>query len=178
MTGRTADDSELSLARMSLELALLVVLPMAVAQVIRLDRRIALAATARQDLLGAVAQCGILSTVLFGAISTGLRLRESPMELTFAWDLVSMLAAVLAVHVGMFWVGVSLGKLLGHSREDQIAVGFSGSQKTLMVGLLMAVSLGITILPMVTYHITQLVVDTVIADRYRRRTAGAGMPHR
>ena len=84
------------------------------------------------------------------------------------WDWMTMLAAVLIVHIAMFWVAVRLAKTMGFSREDQITVGFSGSQQTLMVGLLVAVSLQITILPMVTYHIMQLVVDTVIADRYHQ----------
>ncbi len=78
-----------------------------------------------------------------------------------------MLAAVCLVHTVMLWVGVLLAKLARFSREDQIAVAFSGSQKTLMVGLLMAISLHVSILPMVAYHICQLFIDTLIADRYR-----------
>ncbi|MDP7304159.1 MAG: bile acid:sodium symporter, partial [Pirellulaceae bacterium] len=52
---------------------------------------------------------------------------------------------------------------------DQIAVAFASSQKTLMVGLLMAMSLQVSILPMVTYHVMQLLIDTLIADRFRRQ---------
>ena len=49
-----------------------------------------------------------------------------------------------------------------------IAVGISGSQKTLMVGLQVCLDLGITILPMVAFHVAQLLVDTLIADRMRQ----------
>jgi sodium/bile acid cotransporter 7 len=68
----------------------------------------------------------------------------------------------------MFWLGVRTARFCGFSRGDQIAVGFSGSQKTLMVGLLMAITLKVSILPMVAYHCLQLFVDTLIADAYRR----------
>jgi sodium/bile acid cotransporter 7 len=171
MTGRTIDNPELSLGKMASDLGLLVVLPMAVAQATRLHPWIARKATAHKSSLSMLAQCGILSMIFFGAIGTGLRLRESSLEPALAWDLVTMLAAVLLVHLGMFWAALTAGRWMGFSREDQIAVGFSGSQKTLMIGLLMAMSLQISILPMVTYHILQLIVDTVIADHFRRQTA-------
>ena len=168
MTGQTIDNPDLSLVRMTAKLGLLVLVPMAAAQLLRLHSGVAQAATRRKKMLSTLAQCGILSMVLFGAVGTGLQLRAAEMQAVLAWDLVCMLAAVVVVHVAMFWAAVTLARALGFSREDQIAVGFSGSQKTLMVGLLVAVSLQITILPMVTYHIMQLIVDTVIADRYRQ----------
>jgi len=83
-----------------------------------------------------------------------------------------MLIAVCTVHTVMLIVGVWLARLLRFSREDQIAVAFAGSQKTLMVGLLMAMSLKVSILPMVTYHVMQLLIDTLIADYFRRQAAG------
>ena len=53
------------------------------------------------------------------------------------------------------------------NRADQISVGFAGSQKTLMVGLQVAIDLGINVIPMVAYHISQLLIDTLVADRLR-----------
>ena len=44
-------------------------------------------------------------------------------------------------------------------------MAFAGSQKTLMVGLMVAITLETTILPMVAYQVLQLVVDTLVADR-------------
>ena len=40
-----------------------------------------------------------------------------------------------------------------------------------MVGLLLAIDLGVSILPMVTFHLGQLFVDTLIADRWARQGA-------
>lgn len=171
MAGEIVDSPELNLSRMTTRLGLLVLLPMVIAQALRFHRPLAAAATARKAMFNSVAQYGILSMVLFGAIATGLRLRETSLHATLAWDLASMLAAVAVVHLAMLWAGVELAKRCGFSREDQIAVGFAGSQKTLLVGLLVAVSLQITILPMVTYHVFQLVADTVIADRFQRSDA-------
>lgn len=169
-TGQAVDSPELSLPRMVSRLALLVVLPMAAAQLLRCYRPLARAATAGKPALSVLAQCGILAMVMFGAVGTGESLRASSAAAPLFWDLLQMLAAVLLLHISMLWLGIFLARQLHFPREDQIAVAFSGSQKTLMVGLLMGISLQITILPMVTYHILQLVVDTFVADRFRHRT--------
>ena len=61
--------------------------------------------------------------------------------------------------------------MLGMPRDQQFAVGFSGSQKTLMVGLSAAISMGLNIIPIVAYHAMQLLVDTVIADQLKKRNS-------
>ena len=65
-------------------------------------------------------------------------------------------------------MGIYAGRATGQNRENNIAIGFSGSQKTLMVGLSVAVSMGLNIIPIVAYHAMQLIIDTLIADRYRQ----------
>ena len=69
----------------------------------------------------------------------------------------------------VFWLGISTGRLLQLPREDYLAVGFAGSQKTLMVGLVICVELGVLLIPMVLYHVAQLFVDTLFADYFRQR---------
>ena len=50
---------------------------------------------------------------------------------------------------------------------EQLAVAFAGSQKTLMVGLAIALPFGgLTVLPMLVFHIEQLLIDTLLADRF------------
>lgn len=85
-------------------------------------------------------------------------------------DFLLMLAGVSFVHTAALGLGLVLSRWCGLSRADQIAVGFSGSQKTLMIGLKVALDYRISILPMVTFHVAQLLIDTVIADRMARRT--------
>jgi sodium/bile acid cotransporter 7 len=78
-----------------------------------------------------------------------------------------MVVLVLSIHTGVFFTGYTLSQRLGLSKADAIGIGFSGSQKTLMVGLEIAIASGLSILPMITFHAGQLFIDTLIADRLR-----------
>lgn len=159
-----ADQADLM--RMPLRLGFLVVLPMALAQLLRLNQTIATWATQKKPLLSRFTQVGILSMVLAGATYCGLKMNE-----TGGWSNLSsvplMCLVATAVHLLVFYVGFQLGKLCGFQRPQTIAVGIAGSQKTLMVGLDIAISYfgGLAILPMVAYHFIQLTADTVIADK-------------
>jgi sodium/bile acid cotransporter 7 len=129
--GITIDASE-----MVSDLAMLVVLPMAAGQLARIYRPLGSWATRRGKPLGVAAQCGILTMVLMGAIKTGQMLHNQPAEAVFAWwDWAAMIAVTLSLHLGMLACGIALAAGLHLPREDRIAVGIAGSQKTLMVGL-------------------------------------------
>jgi len=169
MTGAKVESPELSLSKMAAQLAWLVVVPMALAQCLRLYRPVGAWATRRKLGLGVLAQCGILFMVLLGSIGVGLRLRDTTQAALELFDVLLMLAIVCAVHTVMLYAGLGLARLLRCSREEQIAVAFSGSQKTLMVGLFVAMSLQVSILPMLAYHVSQLFIDTLIADRFREK---------
>jgi sodium/bile acid cotransporter 7 len=104
--------------------------------------------------------------VFTGAVGIGRRIFSGQEEALLGSDVALMIVAVLTVHIVMFWTGIGLGRSIRLSREDTIAVGFSGSQKTLMVGLQICMDAGVLILPMVTYHIGQLFVDTLFADYF------------
>ena len=175
MTGESVTSPELSLAKMATNLGSLVVFPMIAAQLLRFYKPLGIWATREKPMLSVLAQCGLLTMVLFGAIQSGLGFSDPTQSQLSALDLLTMLAAVCLVHTVMLWVGLVLAKLARFSREDQIAVAFAGSQKTLMVGLLMAISLKVSILPMVAYHVSQLFIDTLIADRFRS-TSESGDP--
>jgi solute carrier family 10 (sodium/bile acid cotransporter), member 7 len=82
-----------------------------------------------------------------------------------------MILGVVTVHLMLWLLGATLARRFGFDRNDTIAVGFSGSQKTLTVGIYLALAVSpLAILPMVAYHAAQLVIDTLIADRWRRST--------
>jgi sodium/bile acid cotransporter 7 len=106
--------------------------------------------------------------VFLGSIQMGETLAKAHSPTLLA-QILLMLFAVQVVHLGVLYVGVSLARAFRMPRQDQIAVGFAGSQKTLMVGLQVSMDLGVSILPMVAYHVGQLLVDTLIADRWRTR---------
>jgi sodium/bile acid cotransporter 7 len=172
-TGTQVDLQESGAAKpgnMVFQLGLLVVLPMAMAQLLRQIDLIGRVAMQHKTLLSTVAQAGILTMVLVGATQCGLKL-EGLNRLPL-WDMGLMVLVVLALHLIVLNLGLAIAKALGISRPGQIAVGIAGSQKTLMVGIHIASSHfgGLTILPMVAYHVGQLVLDTIIADRLRKRS--------
>jgi len=157
------------------QLGKLVVIPMVLAQLLRFWKPLGEFATRRRIPLGVLTQCGILYMVFMGSIQTGHQLWGGHEHGLGGLDLVLMLLAVNAVHLSMFWWGWRLAAWTGVSREDQIAVGFSGSQKTLMVGLKVSLDMQVSILPMVAFHVAQLLVDTLIADRLAKAVKPAGL---
>ncbi len=169
MLGKMPDFDPLAMVA---KLGLLVVLPIVAAQVLRGARPIGVWATENRASLSVLAQCGVLLMVLLGAIHTGHRLSDSDGSL---WtEIVIGTMAVLAIHLTALFSGMGLSRFARVDRRDAIAVGLAGSQKTLPVGLEVCAQLGVTILPMFAYHVGQLVVDTVVADRLRKREEAAG----
>lgn len=167
----TGKSTSISLNEMIGKLGVLVVLPMVMAQLMRLSAPVAEFATRRKRLLGTWAQLGILSMVLIGAVNTNRNLAATPWQEAAGWlSFVWLAVLVVAIHLAAMWSGWLLALLMGLDRADRIAVAISGSQKTLMVGLFVAINYfgGLTLLPMVFYHVGQLVVDTIIADVWSR----------
>ncbi|MCA9184931.1 MAG: bile acid:sodium symporter, partial [Planctomycetales bacterium] len=166
--------TELSPVDLIAKLGLLVVLPMVLAQLLRQSHLIASWADVRGKSLSTAAQCGILFMVLIGSVGCGMELAKRAVgdELRQV-DFIAMLVVVLVVHVTMFGVGFAMAGMFRMSRPDRIAVGFAGSQKTLAVGVYIASFLpGMALLPIVSYHVIQLVVDTVIAERLAAQVPG------
>ena len=84
----------------------------------------------------------------------------------------AMIAVVLGLHLAMLGLGLLLSRAARVARADGVAVAFASSQKTLAVGLQLASDYHASLLPMITYHAGQLILDTLIADRmYAQRTA-------
>ena len=92
--------------------------------------------------------------------------------------LISLLtvAVVAAVLLGIAMPLITLiARRLRFSREDEIAIVFCGSKKSLATGVPIAKvlfaggSLGAIVLPVMIYHQIQLIVCGVIAQRYARR---------
>lgn len=157
---------------MSMRLLTLVVAPVVLAQLLRLSPTITQAATARRPLLSYTAQCGVLIMVFFGAVSAGATLAELDASSVRPLAWAAMMLAVVSVHLILFALGWIGAGALGAGRPNQLAVAIAGSQKTLMIGLDVALSLsGLAVLPMVAYHVSQLVIDTLLVDWLRKRVA-------
>ncbi|MEO1615963.1 MAG: bile acid:sodium symporter [Planctomycetota bacterium] len=148
------------------KLAWFVVLPLIVAQ---LMRRYGAASWADRNKLrlSRVAQTGILVMVVFGAVAS--HQYTTGQGRGVSWSAVGwVIVAASAVHLTVMWGAIAVARLSGLSREEQIAVGISGSQKTLMVGLQIAIDCGVSVLPMMIYHGGQLILDTLVAKRWNR----------
>jgi sodium/bile acid cotransporter 7 len=174
--GATVDDEKFRLAPMMIRLALIVAAPILLAQSLRRLPAVAHWAVRRRTPLGVVCQIGMLTMVLTGVVQCGEKLHGAGADGIGwrAWG--ATIGSVLVVHLGTLLTAQSLGRLLGLRRAEWIAVGFAGSQKTLLVGLGLAISYAdffgpLAVLPMVVYHITQLLVDTMIADSLKGRAA-------
>ena len=117
--------------------------------------------------LGFATQVGILTMVFWGAISSGGTSESETEGVGGGETLVVVFGCALLVHWLSLRLAVLLARRIGLSPSQQIAIGFAGSQKTLMVGLQIAIDCGVSVLPMIIYHLGQLLVDTVIADRWK-----------
>lgn len=167
LTGSTSDKA--AFVGTIYKLLCFVVLPMIAGQLVRFHAPSAAWATRKKQWLSLAAQFGVLFMIFLGAVSTGIRVSESGgLDITIA-ELALMVVVILGIHLSVCFTGIGLAKCLGLPRSAQIAVGFAGSQKTLMVGLSTAISMGMSIIPLVAYHSLQLVTDTVIADRFRNK---------
>lgn len=162
--------TEISGLQMAGELMLVVVVPMLLGQLARLYRPLAGWATRHKPSLSLAAQWGILSMVFVAAVEAGMKL-QSGETVVGALGWLSMIASVVVVHTSMLAAGHLLGAALRLSRPDRIAVGFGGSQKTLMIGVNTALESfgGLAMFPMVAYHVFQLLIDAVVADRLAER---------
>jgi len=165
--GRTSHSVHFS--DMATKLFLLIVLPIFTAQLLRCLPRVGQWGTNNKRGLSTFAQLGLLSIVFVGAVNGGLRIANFEQSLAPIVGQIALLMLLAAViHTVAWWIGFRAAGQLGMDRGDQLAVAFAGSQKTLMVGLAIALPFGgLTVLPMLVYHVEQLMIDTLLADRFR-----------
>lgn len=145
-------------------------LPIVTGQLLRLSRACAAFADRRKLLLSNIAQVCILTTVFWSAYGAGPQLvpgRDAPAlgAVLLVWG------CTMAIHIAGLMLGYWGGRRMGMSAENTVAAAFAGSQKTLPIGILVAESIARTglpfaVFPMLMFHASQLVIDTIVADRY------------
>ena len=167
LAGRTND--AVQFADMAWKLFLLIVLPIFGAQLLRSFPPVGRWATANKRGLSTFAQIGLLSIVFVGAVNGGLKIASLENQLAPIAGQIALMALLAAVvHTVAWWIGFRAASQLGMAPAEQLAVAFAGSQKTLMVGLVIALPFGgLTVLPMLVYHVEQLLIDTLLAERFR-----------
>ena len=118
----------------------------------------------------------VVYTAFSEAVSVGLWHTIS-VETLVALGLFSILLLALVLGLMTF-----ISRRLGFNKEDEIAIVFCGSKKSLASGVPMAKvlfathSLGMVILPLMLFHQIQLMICAVIAQRYARRDEEREMP--
>jgi sodium/bile acid cotransporter 7 len=91
-------------------------------------------------------------------------------------SMLSLFAITALLLVVVLFATTQLARMLKFSKEDEIAAVFCGSKKSLANGMPMAnvllaghAGLGVLVLPMMIYHQLQLLICSVLAQRYARR---------
>jgi sodium/bile acid cotransporter 7 len=128
-----------------------------------------------RPVLTAIIDRGSILLIVYAAFSAG--------SAAGVWRLVSAanLAAIVALDIvvlALVIVATTLAsRWLGFSKEDEIAIVFCGSKKSLASGVPMANILfaghavGLVVLPLMIFHQAQLFVCATLARRYAKRPA-------
>jgi len=92
------------------------------------------------------------------------------------WDFLAILAGVTILFFTVYYLVNYTSKRLYFSREDQITAKFCGSKKSLVHGSVMlkilfgnSPSAGIFLIPIMLYHILQLIVIAIFANKLEQR---------
>ena len=113
----------------------------------------------------------VVYTAFSGAVVEGVWSQIDALDLA---RLLGLCAVLLAAVLGATWFAA---RALGFSKEDEIAIVFCGSKKSLASGVPMAgvlfpaATAGLALLPLMLFHQIQLMACAVIAQRYAARPA-------
>lgn len=114
---------------------------------------------------------GTIVLIVYAAFSVSV-VEQMWQSLSWPKILATALLCLLLLIV-ILWVVLKSAQWLGFNREDQIAIMFCGSKKSLASGLPMAkvlfprsAALGATVLPLMIFHQIQLMVCAALANRY------------
>ena len=111
----------------------------------------------------------VVYTAFSGAVVDGL------WQIVPLGHLMGLVVACCLLLAIVLWLTSVLAKVFGFNLEDRITILFAGSKKSLATGVPMAQVLfatsavGMIILPLMIFHQIQLMVCTVLAQRYARR---------
>ncbi|MFO0942465.1 MAG: bile acid:sodium symporter [Pirellulales bacterium] len=155
------------------ELALLVVLPIVVMQTFRrVSPKFSDWAKKVKGELSVACQVGILLMVCLGAVQMGDKWDDPGSSSGFSLLAVSAVVVLgLSIHLSSLILSLFSAHATGVRREQAIGVAFSASQKTLMIGINLAIDYDVSILPMIAYHVAQLLADALIAEYWSRNWA-------
>ena len=173
----TATDVQFPTGRLMLDLVVSLIVPTILGQAIRRVPPCKRFAERHKVAIGAISQCFVLAIVLKAGVSVGEKLHaENALDAPriFGWSV----GLAVALHLLSLTGGLCSSRWLGLDRARQIAVAFASSQKTLPVSLMLyseyfKIQYAYAVMPLLFYHVGQLLLDTMIAKRLRGETGTA-----
>ena len=167
LVGNTVDISRgLTFTDMMLRLMVGALIPALAGQLTRLSEVIRRRVDDHADRISVAAQVIILCIIFISAFKGGEKFDFDGDGVPIA-ELLLVWACCILLHVAGAFANWGIGGVAGFAAAERRAIVFSGSQKTLPVGLILSDATGmpLSIIPMLMYHGSQLVIDTWIAGR-------------
>jgi sodium/bile acid cotransporter 7 len=134
----------------------------------------------RHKTITSIVDRGSILVVVYSAFSAGM--------VAGVWSQLSVGSLALILLLDMFMLGLVLAattfvcRWLGFSTEDEIAIVFCGSKKSMAGGIPMANILfpghavGLIVLPLMLFHQAQLFACATLAQRYAQRAVARVRP--
>jgi sodium/bile acid cotransporter 7 len=149
------------------KLFLVLVVPVGLGQLLRVSKPVARAAARHRPFLSVTARLLTVTIMLKAAVDVRGRLEVGPAAVD-GWVLLTVLGLCLATHLGALLAGLWSSRAVRFHRPNQVAIALAGSQKTLPVALILFdayfTAYPLAVVPLVFFHVGQLVVDTFIAE--------------
>ena len=168
------DVVQLDIVEMIKRLFFTALLPIAIGQCCRLATKISEWADRYKTPLGVIAQSLLLWLIFQSAVDGGNQFQNSPAGNLNPVSLVNVWIACLLLHFAGVFIAFYGGQLLRLKREDIVACIFSGSQKTLPIGIYIATdllagkNLPFAAFPILIFHASQLFLDTLLIEPLAR----------
>jgi len=172
--GTTDASGSLQFGSMVWRLILAALLPAFVGQMVRLSKPLETFVDVNKPIFSNIAQAIILMLVFVSAFRGGVQFESTGMAGNLRHqEFATVWISCIVLHLVAMCVVWQITGLAGFAEEDRRACVFAGSQKTLPIGILVSQATGLpfSILPMLMYHMSQLFIDTWIADRLKSRRA-------
>ncbi|WP_437221761.1 bile acid:sodium symporter [Planctomicrobium sp. SH661] len=172
------DAVNLNARELILQLFLTALLPILVGQSFRLWPWFRNFADNAKNGFNAVAQVCILAIVFWASVQSGVKVNAGESAAGGLRVLPALVAwgSCIVLHFAGLVLAIWGGILWRFSREDTVGTAFAGSQKTLPIGLFVAASVAgdapFALLPVLMFHASQLVLDTLLLDRLQRWVSG------
>jgi sodium/bile acid cotransporter 7 len=166
---------ELNVTEMIGQLFLTALLPILLGQAFRASAWFRHFADQAKEQIGAVAQVFILLIVFWASVQSGVKVMAGRSDAAGFPAVPAMIVwgCCLVLHLASLFIALQGGLLLRLRRDDIVGAAFAASQKTLPVGLFVAAMLArngtpLVMLPILMFHASQLVIDTLLLDSLQR----------